>query len=65
MASRKCSSCILNDSKYGYDIKEKKIRLSLLRAPKWPDSKADIMEHQFTYSLFAHEGDWRKGETVK
>ncbi|WP_257348904.1 alpha-mannosidase [Pseudalkalibacillus decolorationis] len=56
---------LLNDSKYGYDIKGNRIRLSLLRAPKWPDNSADMMEHEFTYSLFAHEGDWRKGDTVK
>ncbi|PAV31192.1 hypothetical protein CIL05_00590 [Virgibacillus profundi] len=56
---------LLNDSKYGFDIKGNKIRLSLLRAPKWPDENADIMIHEFTYSLFPHEGDWRKGKTVK
>lgn len=56
---------LLNDSKYGFDIKGNKIRLSLLRAPKWPDQNADIMTHEFTYSLFPHKGDWRKGETVK
>ncbi|OAS82958.1 MULTISPECIES: alpha-mannosidase [Metabacillus] len=56
---------LLNDCKYGYDIKGNKIRLSLLRAAKWPDTQADIMEHEFTYSLFPHEGDWRKGETVR
>ncbi|SDM56068.1 alpha-mannosidase [Sediminibacillus halophilus] len=55
---------LLNDSKYGYDIKDNCIRLSLLRAPKWPDETADIGTHTFTYSLFAHEGDWRKAKTV-
>ncbi|MCF6409489.1 alpha-mannosidase [Pseudalkalibacillus salsuginis] len=56
---------LLNDCKYGYDIKGNKIRLSLLRAPKWPDTQADLMKHEFTYSLFPHEGDWRNGDTVK
>ncbi len=56
---------LLNDSKYGYDIKENCIRLSLLRAPKWPDETADIGKHTFTYSLFAHEGDWRQAKTVQ
>ena len=28
---------LLNDSKYGYDAKDNVLRLSLLRAPEWPD----------------------------
>lgn len=55
---------LLNDSKYGYDIKEGTLRLSLLRAPRWPDDGADKGVHQFTYSFFPHEGDWRQGEVV-
>ncbi len=56
---------LLNDSKYGYDIKGQNIRLSLLRSPKWPDQSADIHRHQFVYSLYPHQGDWRAAETVK
>jgi alpha-mannosidase len=55
---------LLNDCKYGYDVKQNILRLSLLRAPKWPDTGADIGLHEFTYSLFPHEGDWRKAEVV-
>ncbi|WP_163536225.1 alpha-mannosidase [Gracilibacillus sp. YIM 98692] len=56
---------LLNDSKYGYDIKGKKMRLSLLRSPKWPDQNADRHTHSFMYSLYPHQGDWRTGQTVK
>ncbi|MEY8749846.1 alpha-mannosidase [Alkalicoccobacillus gibsonii] len=49
---------LLNDCKYGYDVKGKTIRLSLLRAPKWPDPTADQGEHHFTYSLCPHQGNW-------
>lgn len=56
---------LLNDCKYGYDVKQNVLRLSLLRAPKWPDKGADIGLHEFTYSLFPHEGDWREAEVVK
>ncbi|MFD1138457.1 alpha-mannosidase [Paenibacillus urinalis] len=56
---------LLNDCKYGYDIQDSTIRLSLLRAPKWPDDSADLGEHHFTYSLYPHEGDWRSGHTVR
>ena len=36
--------------------------LSLLRAPNFPDPKADRGEHRFQYALMPHEGDWRRAE---
>lgn len=56
---------LLNDCKYGYDVQGSTIRLSLLRAPKWPDVTADQGEHEFTYSLLPHEGDWRASHTLR
>lgn len=56
---------LLNDCKYGYDIKGSTIRLSLLRAPRWPDLTADQGEHEFTYSLYPHEQDWRGAHVVR
>jgi alpha-mannosidase len=49
---------LLNDCKYGHDIQNNVIRLSLLRAPTNPDPEADQGEHHFTYSLFPHAGSW-------
>lgn len=56
---------LLNDCKYGYDVKGNTLRLTLLRAPKYPDPGADIGEHYFTYALFPHTHDWRIGGTVQ
>lgn len=56
---------LLNDSKYGYDVQGSTIRLSLLRAPKWPDMTADLGEHEFVYSLYPHHGDWQSAHTVR
>jgi len=56
---------ILNDCKYGHDIKDSVMRLTLLRAPVWPDPQADRGHHEFTYSIYAHEGAWNEGGTVK
>jgi alpha-mannosidase len=56
---------LLNDSKYGYDAKGNVLRLSLLRAPAWPDPHADEGEHDFTYSLYPHGGTWRDALTVR
>ncbi|MCL6456386.1 MAG: alpha-mannosidase [Gorillibacterium sp.] len=56
---------LLNDCKYGYDIKGSTIRLSLLRSSMWPDKTADQGAHDFTYSLYPHKGDWRQAHTVR
>ncbi|WP_182200301.1 alpha-mannosidase [Paraliobacillus salinarum] len=56
---------LLNDCKYGYDIKDNVMRLSLLKSATHPDPLADKGEHQFTYSLFPHADSWIEGNTVK
>jgi alpha-mannosidase len=50
---------LLNDCKYGYDIHDNVIRLSLVKSATNPDEKADQGEHVMTYSLLPHPGDWR------
>ena len=55
---------LLNNSKYGYDVKDNIMRLSLLRSPDWPDPTADRGEHEIEYSLYPHKGSWRDGNTV-
>ena len=52
---------LLTDSKYGYSIRGNVIGLSLLRSPIYPDPFADEGEHEFTYALYPHAGDWRNG----
>jgi alpha-mannosidase len=56
---------LLNDCKYGYDIKDNVMRLSLIKSAMVPDDKADQGEHVFTYALLPHRGDWREGGTVR
>lgn len=50
---------LLNDCKYGYDVKDNVMRLTLLRSPTEPDPQADQGLHYLTYSLLPHEGTWR------
>jgi alpha-mannosidase len=45
---------LINDCKYGHDIHNNVIRLSLLRAPTNPDPEADQGEHHFAYALYPH-----------
>ncbi|MED0661960.1 alpha-mannosidase [Geobacillus thermodenitrificans] len=56
---------LLNDCKYGYDIKDNVMRLSLIKSATYPDYKQDQGHHIFTYSLLPHVGDWVEGQTVK
>jgi len=49
---------LLNDCKYGHDVKDNVMRISLLRSPTAPDPEADQGEHRFTYSLLPHSGSW-------
>ncbi|MEZ4671855.1 MAG: alpha-mannosidase [Anaerolineae bacterium] len=51
---------ILNDCKYGHDIHDNVIRLTLLKSATNPDPNADQGEHLMTYALLPHEGDWRE-----
>jgi alpha-mannosidase len=53
---------LLNDCKYGHDVRDGVLRLSLLRSPTIPDPEADRGEHRFVYSLLPHSGAW--GETT-
>jgi len=47
---------LLNDCKYGHDVQDSTLRLSLLRSPTAPDPEADRGRHTFTYSLLPHAG---------
>ncbi len=56
---------LLNDSKYGHDIHDHVMRLTLLKSGILPDPNADQGLHRFTYSLLPHMGDWREAQTVR
>ena len=56
---------VLNDCKYGCDIHNGVIGLSLLKSPVSPNPDADREKHEFIYSLFPHAGGWREAGTVQ
>jgi alpha-mannosidase len=51
---------LLNDCKYGHDIQNNVMRITLLRSPTMPDPMADYGEHQFKYSFYPHTGPWNE-----
>ena len=58
-------AALLNDSKYGYDVKDNVLRITLHRSPTGPDPEADQGEHHFTYSLLPHAGEWLDSPVVQ
>ncbi|MFA7672486.1 MAG: alpha-mannosidase [Clostridia bacterium] len=55
---------LLNDCKYGHDIKGSTMRLTLLKSAIEPYPEADRGLHEFTYSIYPHTGDFKKAHTV-
>jgi len=47
---------LLNDCKYGYDVKDATLRLTLIKSSTSPDPLADQGRHIFTYSLLPIPG---------
>lgn len=56
---------LLNDCKYGYDIRGNLMRLTLLKSSNYPDPQADLGSHQFTYSLLPHAGSWQQAGVAR
>ncbi|MDE7036898.1 MAG: alpha-mannosidase, partial [Lachnospiraceae bacterium] len=65
LSERNYGVSILNDCKYGHDIKDNVLRISLLRAGTHPDHLQDQGVHTFTYALLPHKGDFIEGRVVQ
>lgn len=56
---------LLNECKYGYNIKDNVMRLTLLKSTKFPDTDMDMGAHRFTYALLPHTGTVTQGGTIE
>ena len=65
LSERDYGVALLNDCKYGYDVKDHVLRISLLRSGKQPDHLQDVGMHTFTYALLPHCGDLVDGNVVR
>ena len=52
---------LLNNAKYGHNVRGNVLGMSLLRSPIYPDPLADEGTQTFTYALMPHAGDWHDG----
>ncbi len=63
--SGKFGVSILNDCKYGFDVRGSTMRMSVIHGATYPDPEADRGSHELAYSLFPHAGTWREAGTVR
>jgi alpha-mannosidase len=56
---------LLNDSKYGFDVKGNTVRMTLVRTSYSPDPKPDQRVHTIRYSVFPHKGSWKEALTFR
>ncbi len=59
-----CGLAVLSESKYGWSCLGGELTLSLLRSPTDPDPIADQHEHNFSYALVPHTGDFASGGLI-
>ncbi len=52
---------LLNNAKYGHNVRGNLLGLSLLRSPIYPDPLADEGVQSFAYALLPHAGEWHEG----
>ena len=79
ISRRTCGTALLNDSKYGYRVKDSVLDLNLIRSVRFPGAQIDYgptppgepdprftdqEEHRFTYALFPHAGDHVAGGVI-
>ena len=53
---------LLNDCKYGHDVHDGVMRMSLWKCGTFPNEVADQGHHQLRYSLMPHAGSWREAK---
>lgn len=56
---------LLNDCKYGHNIKDNVMHITLLKSGKYPGTECDMGEHNFTYALLPHAGSVAAGDTIE
>lgn len=54
----------LTSSKHGFDTKPNCLRLSLLKAPVWPDPSTDRGQQYTTFALYPHDQTWKEAHSA-
>jgi len=56
---------VLNDCRYGHDVRDGVIRINVLRSPTHPAYNTECGHQELSYALYAHPGDWRQGRVMQ
>ncbi|MFO7611681.1 MAG: glycoside hydrolase family 38 C-terminal domain-containing protein [Clostridia bacterium] len=56
---------LLSDYKYGFSSGESFVDICLLRSTRYPDAAGDLGRHEFTYSLYPHQGGHIEGRVIE
>lgn len=56
---------VMNDCKYGCNVHDGRIGISMLKSATYPNPEADKEHHSFTFTIYPHTGDWKAAGTVK
>ena len=56
---------LLNDGKYGHGVDGNKMSITLIKSATDPYHEADQGRQQFTYSLYPHTEDFRRGGVIE
>ncbi len=55
---------VINDCKYGCSVQDGVIGVSMLKSGIYPNPEADKEFHDFTFSIYPHNGSWKSAKTV-
>ena len=58
-------AAVLNDGKYGVNVVENEIRLTLLKSAMMPDQTADRGEQRFTYAFYPFNGPFQDSDVLQ
>jgi alpha-mannosidase len=58
-------AALLNDSKYGFDVKGPVMRMSVVHGATYPDPEADRGRQEFLYSVLPHRGGWTSADATR
>ena len=58
-------AAVLNDGKYGVNVAENEIRLTLLKSAMMPDQNADRGMQQFTYAFYPFDGAFQDSDVLQ
>jgi alpha-mannosidase len=56
---------LLNDCKYGHNVSEDEIKLTLIRSSYDPDPLPELGQHEIKFALVPHDGSWEASDAAK